>query len=113
MLFTLRFAEVFIGHVQSETTLPLCLPWAPCGAGKCYGTSFLQQVLGAHFDFTFDFASSKLTVDKFKKTFHRDIAAPPQKPPFGGFLCLQPLLVLPLTHGCSNSKSTILSERMI
>lgn len=76
------------------------------------GTSLLQ-VLEIHFDFTLDIASSELTVDRFKKTFHQDIDAPPQKPPFGGFLCLQPLSVLPLTHGYSNSKSTVLSERMI
>lgn len=76
-------------------------------------TSLLHQVLEIHFDFTSDFASSKLTADKSKKTFHQDIDPSPQKPPLGGFLCLQPLSVLPLTHSCSYSKSTALSARMI
>ena len=44
-------------------------------------TSLLHQVLEIHFDFTLDFANSKLTVDKSKKTFHQDIDPPLQKPP--------------------------------
>lgn len=45
-------------------------------------TSLLHQV--PHFDFTLAIASSKLTVNKSKKTFHQDIDLPPQKPPLGG-----------------------------
>lgn len=46
-------------------------------------TSLLQQVLEIHFDFTLDFANSKLTVDKSKETFHQDTDPPLQKPPSG------------------------------
>lgn len=73
-------------------------------------TSLLNQVLEIHVDFTLDFASSKLTMDKSKKTFYQDIDPSPQKPPLGGFLCLQLCSVLPLT---SKSESTVLSEQMI
>lgn len=41
-------------------------------------TSLLNQVLEIHFDFTLDFASSKLTMDKSKKTFYQDIDPSPQ-----------------------------------
>lgn len=71
-------------------------------------TSLLNQVLEIHVDFTVDFASSKLT--RSKKTFYQDIDPSPQKPPLGGFLCLQLHSVLALT---SKSKPTVLSEQMI
>lgn len=86
---------MFITHIPLETHLPFSVLDPSAVPEIATVTTLLHQVMEIEFDFTLGFASSKLTVGKSEKTCHQDTDPAPRKPPLGGFLCLQPLPVLP------------------
>lgn len=74
--------------------------------------TILYEIQKIHVDFTSVLQSQCKTVAKSQKTFHQDVALPPESSS-GSLICLQPLSVLPLVHSSSSFKSTVLSQRII